>query len=76
MEKLYLTSKFFGKILGFIHGRELAKKTMMVYEMCRKLLGTTQFISEEMTQGKESLHPFLVLSNSDMKLLTNFSGKE
>ncbi|XP_062584100.1 uncharacterized protein LOC134245872 [Saccostrea cucullata] len=24
---------------------------MMVYEMCRKLLGTTQFISENMTQG-------------------------
>lgn len=26
---------------------------MMVYEMCRKLLGTTQFISEDMTQGKK-----------------------
>ena len=76
MEKLFLISKFFGKILGFIHGRELAKKTMMVYEMCRKLLGTTQFISEEMTQGKGSMRLFLVLSNSGMKLLTNFSGKE
>lgn len=41
---------------GFIHGRELAKKTMMVYEMCRKLLGTTQFISEDMTQGKKKIN--------------------
>nr|XP_022320176.1 dynein beta chain, flagellar outer arm-like isoform X6 [Crassostrea virginica] len=48
---LYLTLEVMLCSQGFIHGRELAKKTMMVYEMCRKLLGTTQFISEEMTQG-------------------------
>eukprot|EP00105_Crassostrea_gigas_P044993 XP_019929141.1 PREDICTED: dynein beta chain, ciliary isoform X4 [Crassostrea gigas] len=48
---LHLTLEVMLCSQGFIHGRELAKKTMMVYEMCRKLLGTTQFISEDMTQG-------------------------
>ncbi|XP_056010102.1 uncharacterized protein LOC125667097 [Ostrea edulis] len=48
---LHLTLEVMLCSQGFIHGRELAKKTMMVYEMCRKLLGTTQYISENMTQG-------------------------
>lgn len=73
---------FLGKILGFIHGRELAKKTMMVYEMCRKLLGTTQFISEEMTQGKDNdaLQSTVVLTCwyfiSPRKILTKENNKK
>ncbi|KAK3108743.1 hypothetical protein FSP39_014630 [Pinctada imbricata] len=36
---------------GFLGGRQLAKKTMMLYELCRKLLGTNSPISELVYHG-------------------------
>ncbi|XP_069115919.1 uncharacterized protein [Argopecten irradians] len=41
---------------GFVSARVLAKKTMTLYELCRRLMGTNVFITENITLGSDVNH--------------------
>ena len=44
--------KLFVLFSGFVNGRELSEKTMTLFELCCRMLGTNVFISENISMGK------------------------
>ncbi|XP_071095883.1 uncharacterized protein [Haliotis cracherodii] len=59
---------------GFLHGRELARKTTHLHHMCCQIFGTNTFINDKITMGSDRSASFHGWSLHTMKGVTSEAG--